>query len=198
MLVTFLMLHGGLLPGYDYLIARRFISLWRELAASPLRDDMQRFVAATRELGFADTVARGAGSLVAARVLIQTGKPLAELIAEDLDEFESALGERDERTHRPSAHYRRVLFTTRSTLYHLGISWVCNLLDLFRVGEAAATTKTYCSNPTALSFDAATANGLGRVVGPDERRRPVHAYGHRRLDELDCGVLLTVARRHEL
>lgn len=121
MLLTFLMLHGHLRPGYDYLIARRFISLWRELAASPLHDDMQRFVAATRELGFADTVARGAGSLVAARLLIQTGKPLAELTAEDLDEFEVALGGRDERTHRPSAHYRRVLFTTRSTLYHLGI-----------------------------------------------------------------------------
>jgi hypothetical protein len=68
MLVTFLMLHGHLRPGYDYLIARKFISLWRELAASPLRDDMQRFVAAGRELGFADTVARGAGSLIAARV----------------------------------------------------------------------------------------------------------------------------------
>src|SRR5947209_6436426 len=121
MLVTFLMLHGHLRPGYDYLIARRFISLWREIVASPLRDDMQRFVAATRELGFADTVDHGAGSLVAARVLIQTGKPLAELTAEDLDEFEVALGDRDERTHRPSAHYRRVLFTTRSTLYHLGI-----------------------------------------------------------------------------
>jgi integrase len=120
MLVTFLMLNGHLRPGYDYLIARKFISLWRELAASPLRDDMERFVAATRELGFADTVARGAGSLVAARLLIQTGKHLAELTALDLDEFESALGERDERTHRPSAHYRRVLFTTRSTLYHLG------------------------------------------------------------------------------
>ena len=121
MLVTFLMLHGHLRPGYDYLIARRFISLWRELATSPLRDDMDRFVAATRELGFADTVARGAGSLVAVRLLVQTGKPLAELTAEDLDEFESALGERDQRTRRPSAHYRRVLFTTRSTLYHLGI-----------------------------------------------------------------------------
>jgi integrase len=121
MLVTFLLLHGHLRPGYDYLVARKFISLWRELATSPLGDDMQRFVAATRELGFADTVARGAGSLVAARLLIQTGKPLAELTAQDLDEFEVALGERDERTHRPSAHYRRVLFTTRSTLYHLGI-----------------------------------------------------------------------------
>ena len=122
MLVTFLMLHGHLRPGYDYLIARRFISLRRELATSPLRDDMDRFVAATRELGFADTVARGAGSLVAVRLLVQTGKPLAELTAEDLDEFESALGERDQRTRRPSAHYRRVLFTTRSTLYHLGFS----------------------------------------------------------------------------
>ena len=156
MLVTFLMLHGHLRPGYDYLIARTFISLWRELAASPLRDDMQRFVAATRELGFADTVARGAGSLVAARVLIQTGKPLAELTAEDLDEFEVALGERDERTHRPSAHYRRVLFTTRSTLYHLGI------LD-----------RPPVLRPPRAAPDLRAASGQGRDPGgdPSELRR---------------------------
>ena len=167
MLVTFLMLHGQLRPGYDYLIARRFISLWRELAASPLRDDMQRFVAATRELGFADTVARGAGSLVAARLLIQTGKALAELIAEDLDEFESALGERDDRTHRPSAHYRRVLFTTRSTLYHLGILDRPPLLRPPRQRQTFAERLTNAGIPAGI---------LPSFVAYVERLQATHAY----------------------
>jgi hypothetical protein len=121
MLVTFLMLHGHLRPGYDYLLARTFISLFREIESSPLRDDLERFLTATRELGFAASVSRGATGLVAARVLIQTGKPLAGLTAEDLDEFEAALASRNRQTGRPSDHYRRVLFTSRSTLFHLGI-----------------------------------------------------------------------------
>jgi integrase len=167
MLMTFLMLHGHLRPGYDYLIARKFISLWRELAASPLRDDMGRFVAATRELGFADTVARGAGSLVAARLLIQTGKPLAELTAEDLDEFEVALGERDERTHRPSVHYRRVLFTTRSTLYHLGI------LDRPPVLRPPRERQTF---ETRLAKAGIPAGILLSFVAYVERLQATHAY----------------------
>jgi site-specific recombinase XerD len=121
MLVSFLMLHGHLQPGYDYLLSRKFISLFRDIENSPLREDLERFLSAAEELGFAPSVSRGAACLIAARLLIQTGKPLTELTASDLDEFEAALLARDERTGRPSAHYRRVLFTTRSTLYHLEI-----------------------------------------------------------------------------
>jgi integrase len=167
MLVTFLMLHGHLRPGYDYLIARRFISLWRELMASPLRDDMERFVAVTRELGFADTVARGAGSLVAARVLIQTGKPLAELTGEDLGEFADALAERDQRTGRPSAHYRRVLFTTRSTLYHLGI------LDRPPVLRPPRQRRTFAQRLANAGVPPAI---LPSFVAYVERLQATHAY----------------------
>jgi integrase len=120
-LLIFLMLHGHLRPGYDYLLSRTLISLWRELATSPLNSDMQRFLAATRELGYSDSGARGAAGLVCARVLIQSGRRLDALTGGDLAEFEAALAERERRTGRRSGHYRRMLFSTRSALYHLGI-----------------------------------------------------------------------------
>src|ERR1017187_9317155 len=36
-LITFLMLHGHLQPGYDYLLERKFSSLWRGLGPPPAR-----------------------------------------------------------------------------------------------------------------------------------------------------------------
>ena len=55
-LITFLMLHGHLQPGYDYLLERKFSSLWRELAACPVGEDLARFIAASGELGFRQPV----------------------------------------------------------------------------------------------------------------------------------------------
>jgi integrase len=120
-LVVFLMLHRHLRPGYDYLLSRTFLSLWREVPASPLHPDLERFLAAARELGFAAKAAHGAAGLVAARVLIQSGHGLDALGTGDLAEFETALDERDARSGRRSGHYRRALASARSVLYHLGI-----------------------------------------------------------------------------
>ena len=50
------MLHGHLRPGYDYLLERKFSSLWRELDDSPVASDLARFRAAAAELGFGDRV----------------------------------------------------------------------------------------------------------------------------------------------
>lgn len=52
-LLNFLMLHGHLHPGYDYLLERRLSALWRELPASPLAPSLERFLAAAAELGYA-------------------------------------------------------------------------------------------------------------------------------------------------
>src|SRR5580658_14501 len=41
--VMFLMVHGYLQPGYDYLVARKLSSFWRDVAFSPLEEDMARF-----------------------------------------------------------------------------------------------------------------------------------------------------------
>ena len=167
MLVTFLMLHGHLRPGYDYLLARTFISLFREIESSPLRDELERFRTATRELGFAASVSRGATGLVAARVLIQTGKPLAGLTAEDLDEFEAALASRNRQTGRPSDHYRRVLFTSRSTLFHLGI------LDRPPVPRPARPPRTFEQRLTRSAIPSAI---LPSFVAYIEQLRGTHAH----------------------
>jgi hypothetical protein len=52
-LISFLMLHGHLRPGYDYLLERKLPALLRELPASPLGPEVDRFLAASAELGYA-------------------------------------------------------------------------------------------------------------------------------------------------
>ncbi len=120
-LLTFLMLHRHLRPGYDYLLDITLLPLWRELPASPLQTDLEHFRATTLALGFTSDVSKGAAGMVAARLLIQTGRPLAGLTDADISEFDAALRARQLRTGRSTLHYGRALFATRSVLYHLGV-----------------------------------------------------------------------------
>src|SRR3954466_6066553 len=78
-IITFLMLHGGLRPGYDYLLERKLSPIWREIKSSPLAGDLDRFLTAATDLGFTDRVRFATGSQVPVRLLIQAGRPLAEL-----------------------------------------------------------------------------------------------------------------------
>lgn len=115
------MLHRHLRPGYDYLLDVTLLPLWRELPFSPLSGDLERCRGASQELGFTTQVSTGAAGLVAARLLIQTGRPLDGLTDEDIADFDQALRDRQTRTGRATGHYGRALFSTRSMLYHLGI-----------------------------------------------------------------------------
>jgi hypothetical protein len=78
-LLNFLMLHGHLRPGYDYLLERKLTVILREAAVSPLGGELRRFPAGAETLGYSVRARTGMASEVAVRVLIQTGKPLAEL-----------------------------------------------------------------------------------------------------------------------
>ena len=49
--LAFLMVTGRLHPGYDYLVARKLASLWREVPASQLAGDVDKFSCAASELG---------------------------------------------------------------------------------------------------------------------------------------------------
>ena len=89
-LITFLMLHGHLRPGYDYLLERKISSLWRELEGSPIGTDLDRFRAAAAELGFSERVRTANASQVPARLLIQTGRRLDDLTIADLEQFAAA------------------------------------------------------------------------------------------------------------
>ena len=72
-LITFLMRHRHLQPGYDYLLERKFSSLWRELAASPAGQDLTRFLDAAAGLGFSERHRTATASQVPARLVVQTG-----------------------------------------------------------------------------------------------------------------------------
>lgn len=100
-IITFLMLHRGLRPGYDYLLERKLSPIWREIKDSTLAADLDRFLAAAADLGFTERVRFATGSQVPARLLIQAGRPLVELTVADLAEFSAACHDRQQRT---SAH----------------------------------------------------------------------------------------------
>jgi site-specific recombinase XerD len=119
-LLGFLMLHGHLHPGYDYLLERKLPALLRELPASPLGPQVERFLAAAAALGYAKRARLGMASQVAARLLIQTGQALTTLTEADLVAFQTAVTERERRQRRAFKHYRTAVYATRAVLYHLG------------------------------------------------------------------------------
>ena len=119
-LLNFLMLHGHLRPGYDYLLERKFTVILREAAVSPLGPDIRRFLAGAETLGYSVRPRTGMASQVAVRALIQAGRPLAELTDADYTEFGQAITEREARLGRPLGHYHHALYASRAVIYHLG------------------------------------------------------------------------------
>jgi site-specific recombinase XerD len=119
-LLNFLMLHGHLRPGYDYLLERKLTAILREAAASPLGPDIRRFLAGAEALGYSVRPRAGMASEVAARVLIQAGRPLSELTDADFAEFTTAITERETRLGRALKHYHHAVYASRAVIYHLG------------------------------------------------------------------------------
>ncbi|WP_405088821.1 tyrosine-type recombinase/integrase [Microbispora sp. NBC_01389] len=120
-IITFLMLHHGLRPGYDYLLERKLSTFWREITDSPIAGDLDRFMAAAAELGFTQRVRFATGSQVPARLLIQAGRPLEQLTLADLEEFTAACAERHQRTGKGHRHYLSAISNAQRVLFHLGI-----------------------------------------------------------------------------
>jgi len=119
-LLNFLMLHGHLRPGYDYLLDRRLTVILREAAVSPLGPDLKRFLAGAEALGYAPGARAAMASEVAIRMLIQAGRGLGELTGEDFAEFARAVTEREARLGRALKHYHSALYASRAVIYHLG------------------------------------------------------------------------------
>lgn len=120
-IITWLMLHRGLAPGYDYLLERKLSSIWRELENSPLAGDLEAFMSTAAELGFTERVRFATGSQVPARLLIETGRRLDQFRLEDLAQFAAACRARQERTGKGHHHYLSALSNTQRVLFHLGI-----------------------------------------------------------------------------
>ena len=119
--ITFLMLHQGLHPGYDYLLERKLSPIWREIQGSPLQEGIDRFLDAAQALGFTMRTRLATGSQVPARLLIQTGRRIDQLDQADLDQFAEACHERTRRTGTCHRHYLSGISNTQTVLFHLGI-----------------------------------------------------------------------------
>ena len=118
--LTFLMLHGYLRPGYDYLLERRLTAILREAAVSPIGAWHRRVPRCGGAAGISPRSREAMASQVAARLLIETGRPLRELSDDDLAAFEAAISERQARNGRDYAHYRHCLYAASAVIYHLG------------------------------------------------------------------------------
>ena len=119
-LLNFLMLHGHLRPGYDYLLDRRLTAILREAPASPLGADLARFLSGAEALGYAPGARTAMASEIAIRMLIQAGRGLTELTDADFAEFGQAVTEREARLGRALKHYHSALYASRAVTYHLG------------------------------------------------------------------------------
>ncbi|GAA1228336.1 tyrosine-type recombinase/integrase [Rhodoglobus aureus] len=119
--LTFPILTRRLQPGYDYLLARKFSSIWRDLGGTPLEDDLTRFVAAAREQGYSERVTSAMASQIVLRLLVGSGRPLNELTPRDFDDLALAGVAREQRTGARWRHYRDTMPATRQVLFHLGI-----------------------------------------------------------------------------
>jgi integrase len=120
-LITFLILHCRLRPGYDYLLERKFSSIWREADGSQVGNGLALFLSTAQQLGFALRPRVATASQVPARLLIQTGRPLNQLTDLDLDDFIAACIEREERTGKGWKHYELAISNTRRVLFHLQV-----------------------------------------------------------------------------
>jgi len=119
--LMFLMVSRRLSPGYDYLVARKLSSIWREVPGSAIEPDVRRYMAAARGLGFTERMARDSASQIVARLLIETARGLDAIGTADLEEFAAACRARERRTTKGWWHYRMALGTTERVLFHMGV-----------------------------------------------------------------------------
>jgi integrase len=222
-IITFLMLHGGLRPGYDYLLERKLSPIWREINTSPLAADLDRFLTAAAELGFTERVRFATGSQVPVRLLIQAGRPLSGLTVADLAEFTAACRERERRTGKGHHHYLSAISNTQRVLFHLGVldqlprsgggpvplterladvspPIQATMIAYLERKRATCRPKTVSSIATRLThfgvFLADTDPGLESVAALD-RCRHIEPYLTSLVDAVDSrtGELITVADR---
>jgi len=119
--VLFLLFHGHLHPGYDYLVRRKLTSFWRDLSGTPIEEDLATFRAAGESIGFTPTQMLRISSQSIGRILVQSGKRLDDVTLADLDELAAACEARERATGEGWTHYRGALNCAHRVLFHLGV-----------------------------------------------------------------------------
>ncbi len=119
--LIFLMVHGQLQPGYDYLVARKLSSFWREIVASPMAADMERFRQGAEAIGYTPTCGLRMASQSIGRLLIESNVGIEQLTLDDFDKLAQACRRRGMETGKGWCHYRTALNGAHRVLFHLGI-----------------------------------------------------------------------------
>jgi len=119
--LIFLMVHGWLQPGYDYLVSRKLSSFWREIAASPLAADMERFRQGAEAIGFTSIQSLRIASQSVGRLLIETNVSLEQLTLDDFEALARACRRRGLETGKGWRHYQCALSGAHRVLFHMGI-----------------------------------------------------------------------------
>lgn len=121
--LTYLMLHGRTRPGHAYLAHRKIGGLLAGAARSPLAADVKTFTAAATELDYSGHIVKRAAERVVVRLLIATGRPLAQLTAGDLAALAEAFRECAEAKGNVStwANDRGLVAAAHRVLFHLGV-----------------------------------------------------------------------------
>ena len=119
--ITFLLVTGRLHPSWEYLVHRKFSSIWRDVPGTLIGQDLDAFLAAARSCGYCERVASAMASQVVARVLFATGKRLADLAHDDFDDLAAAGAARQAATGRTWKHYRATATAAKTVLFHLGV-----------------------------------------------------------------------------
>jgi len=119
--ITFLLVTGRLHPGWEYLVHRKFSSIWRDVPGTIIGQDLDTFIAAARGCGYSQRVASGMASQVIARVLFATGTRLGDLGHDDFEALAVAGAARQAATGRTWKHYRATATGAKTVLYHLGV-----------------------------------------------------------------------------
>lgn len=119
--ITFLLVTGRLHPDWEYLVHRKFSSLWKDLPGTVIGADIEEFITAARTVGYSERVASAMASQVMARILFATGKRLHEVTHDDFAALTIAGTARQQATGRTWRHYRAAATATKTVLYHHGI-----------------------------------------------------------------------------
>jgi hypothetical protein len=119
--ITFLLVTGRIHPDWEYLVHRKFSSIWRDVPGTLIGADLQEFITAAGSCGYSQRVASAMASQVMARVLFATGKPLTELAHADFDALAAAGVARQVATGRTWKHYRGCATATKTVLFHMGV-----------------------------------------------------------------------------
>lgn len=119
--ITFLLVTRRLHPGWEYMVNRKFSSLWRDVPDTAIGADLVSFIDAAQGCGYTQRVSSAMASQVMARVLFATGRPMSQTTHADFDALTTAGLRRQETTGRTWRHYRGTATATKTVLFHMGI-----------------------------------------------------------------------------